>query len=94
MLFGFFWKYPSIQFSLFALLTGSVYFSAAVASLMIFNGLLPVAKPLLFLLITWSGLFSLKSVQNAYERMRIQKAKEIAERELEIGRKIQADFLF
>ena len=93
ILFACFMKYPSLKFSSFAVLTGALYFGAAVAALVLFNLLLPVAKPLLLLLITWSGLFSLKSVQNAYERMQIQKAKEIAERELEIGRKIQADFL-
>ena len=93
LLFVFFQKYPSIKFSSLAFLMGAIYFTAAVTSLVIFNVLLPVAKPLLLLFITWSGLFSLKSIQNAYERMRIQKAKEIAERELEIGRKIQADFL-
>ena len=93
ILFACFMKYPTIRFSSLTMLTGALYFSAAVATLVLFNVLLPIAKPLLLLLITWSGLFSLKSIQNAYERMKIQKAKEIAERELEIGRKIQADFL-
>jgi serine phosphatase RsbU (regulator of sigma subunit) len=93
MLFVLFLRYPSIPFSVSALVLAAAYFAAAVASLVFLNVLLPVAKPLLLLLIAWSGLFSLKSIQNAFEQMRIQKAKEIAERELEIGRKIQADFL-
>jgi serine phosphatase RsbU (regulator of sigma subunit) len=93
MLFVLFLRYPSIPFSVSALVLAAVYFAAAVAALVFLNVLPPVAKPLLLLLIAWSGLFSLKSIQNAFERMRIQKAKEIAERELAIGRKIQADFL-
>ena len=93
LLFTVYLVHSSLILSAFTFSMGAVYFCAAAAVLVFFNVLIPVTKPLLLMLSTWGGLFTIKSIQNAYERLKIQKAKEIAERELEIGRKIQADFL-
>jgi serine phosphatase RsbU (regulator of sigma subunit)/CHASE2 domain-containing sensor protein len=83
----------AIKLSVVASTLGAVYFSTAVIILILFNVLIPTIKPLLLVFFIWAGLFTMKSIQNAYERLRIQKDKEIAERELEIGRKIQNSFL-
>jgi len=93
LLFAVYLRHSAMILSIFAFSMGAVYLGAAAGSLVFFNLLIPVTKPLLLILSTWGGLFTIKSIQNAYERLKIQKAKEIAERELKIGRKIQADFL-
>lgn len=93
LLFSVYLSHSSIKLSAFALLVGAGYFGATALALIFFDALLPSAKPLLLIFLIWAGLFTIKSIQNAFERLKIQKAKELAERELEIGRKIQADFL-
>ncbi|MCU0559174.1 MAG: SpoIIE family protein phosphatase [Desulfobacterales bacterium] len=57
------------------------------------NRIVPVAQPLLVLLMGWAGMSVWQAVENARRRAEIQKARQIAEHELEIGRKIQAGFL-
>ncbi|MFO7706978.1 MAG: SpoIIE family protein phosphatase [Desulfobacterales bacterium] len=71
-----------------AVLVGSagVLFAAA-------NRIVPVAQPLLILLLGWAGLSVWQAVENARRRAEIQKARQIAEHELDIGRKIQSGFL-
>ena len=93
MLFCIYLSQSSFRLCAFALSISVIYFAAAAAALILMNMFIPIAKSLILILFTWGGLFTLKSVQNAYERLKVQNAKEIAERELEIGRKIQADFL-
>ncbi len=57
------------------------------------NRIVPVAQPLLVLLMGWAGLSVRQAVENARKRAEIQKARQIAERELDIGRNIQSGFL-
>jgi hypothetical protein len=71
----------------------AIYFGTAAIFLIMFNLIIPIIKPILLVFFIWAGLFTIKSIQNAYDRLRIQKEKEIADRELEIGRKIQSSFL-
>lgn len=57
------------------------------------NRIVPVAQPLLILLLGWVGLSVWQAVENARRRAEIQKARQIAEHELDIGRTIQSGFL-
>jgi serine phosphatase RsbU (regulator of sigma subunit)/CHASE2 domain-containing sensor protein len=82
-----------LAFSLATVGLGGVFFAIAGFSLLSANLLIPVVRPLLILFMGWSGLLMLNAVEEARARARTEKAKEIAERELEIGRKIQIGFL-
>jgi hypothetical protein len=57
------------------------------------NRIVPVAQPLLILLLGWAGLSVRQAVESARRRAEIEKARQIAEHELDIGRKIQSGFL-
>jgi serine phosphatase RsbU (regulator of sigma subunit) len=80
-------------FSLATAGLGGVYFTLAGFSLWSANLVIPVVRPLLILFLGWSGLLIRNAVEEARARARTEKAREIAERELEIGRKIQNGFL-
>ena len=82
-----------LVFSLATVGLSGVFFASAGFSLLSANLLIPVVRPLLILFMGWSGLLMLNAVEEARARARTEKAKEIAERELEIGRKIQIGFL-
>jgi sigma-B regulation protein RsbU (phosphoserine phosphatase) len=55
--------------------------------------LVPAVKPLVVMLLGWSGLSTWHAIENARVRAEIERARQVAEHELEIGRKIQAGFL-
>jgi serine phosphatase RsbU (regulator of sigma subunit)/CHASE2 domain-containing sensor protein len=93
LLFRIFLTSTTIKLSVVAFMLVAIYFGTAAIFLIMFNLIIPIIKPILLVFFIWAGLFTIKSIQNAYERLRIQKEKEIAERELEIGRKIQSSFL-
>ena len=54
--------------------------------------LLPVIRPLLMLFFSLISLYIASAVENARTHAETEKAREIAERDLEIGRKIQSGF--
>jgi len=70
-----------------------LYAIAAGFALLQGNLLVPLVRPLLMLLFGWAGLSTWHAVENARLHALIEKARQIAERELEIGRKIQSGFL-
>ncbi len=55
--------------------------------------IVPAVQPLMSLLLSWAGLTVWRAVENARAQVEIQRARDLAERELEIGRRIQAGFL-
>jgi phosphoserine phosphatase RsbU/P len=57
------------------------------------NLMVPLVRPLFAMVLGWASLSTWHAFENARERIEIEKARRIAERELEIGRKIQAGFL-
>ncbi len=83
----------AVVFSLGSLGLAAGLFSAAGISILLGNLLIPVIKPLLILFLVWAGLSTLNAVRNARTQAEIERARRVAERELEIGRKIQAGFL-
>jgi sigma-B regulation protein RsbU (phosphoserine phosphatase) len=83
----------ALLYSLASLGLAGSLFTAAGVSIFIGNLLIPVIKPLLILFLGWTGLSTLNAVQNARTQAEIERARRVAERELEIGRKIQAGFL-
>ncbi len=70
-----------------------IYALAAGFTLLQVNLLVPVVRPLLVLVLGWSGLSTWRAVENARLQAQIEKARQVAERELEIGRQIQSGFL-
>lgn len=80
-------------FTLGNLAVAGGYLLAAGAALTHGNLLLPVVKPLVLLLTAVIGLLIRGAVENARAQAAAEKAREVAERELEIGRQIQAGFL-
>jgi serine phosphatase RsbU (regulator of sigma subunit)/CHASE2 domain-containing sensor protein len=71
--------------ALFATAAGLVFLQGSV--------LVPAVKPLVVMLLGWSGLSTWHAIENARVRAEIERARQVAEHELEIGRKIQAGFL-
>lgn len=57
------------------------------------NLLVPVVKPLIVMVLGWAGLSTWHALENARVRAEIERARQLAEHELEIGRKIQTGFL-
>ncbi len=57
------------------------------------NLMLPVARPLVVMVLGWAGLSTWQAIENARTRAEIERARRVAERELEIGRQIQTGFL-
>jgi serine phosphatase RsbU (regulator of sigma subunit) len=55
--------------------------------------IVPATQPLMTLLLCWAGLTVWRAVENARTQAEIKRARDLAERELEIGRRIQAGFL-
>lgn len=80
----------------FAAGTTGIAFAVAGAAGLFFiagNRILPVAQPILLLLLGWAGLSVWNAVENARTRAELERARNLAEHELEIGRTIQAGFL-
>jgi sigma-B regulation protein RsbU (phosphoserine phosphatase) len=55
--------------------------------------LVPAVKPLIVMVLGWASLSTWNALENARVRAEIERARQLAERELEIGRKIQVGFL-
>jgi len=68
---------------------------ASTAGLIFLKGnlLVPLVRPLITMVLGWAGLSTWHAVENARLRAEIERARQLAEHELEIGRKIQTGFL-
>jgi phosphoserine phosphatase RsbU/P len=55
--------------------------------------LIPAVKPLTIMVLGWAGLSTWHALEDARTRAEIERARQLAERELEIGRQIQTGFL-
>lgn len=80
----------------FAVGTAGIALAVAGAAGLFFiagNRILPVAQPILLSLLGWAGLSVWNAVENARARAEIERARNLAEHELEIGRTIQTGFL-
>ena len=76
--------------------TCGVILSYTVVAILTFiygHTLMPIVRPILMLLIALITIHIVSAVENARTHANIKREKEIAEKELEIGRKIQGDFL-
>ena len=71
--------------ALFAAAAGLIFLKA--------NLLVPLVRPLITMVLGWAGLSTWHALENARVRAEIERARQLAEHELEIGRKIQAGFL-
>ena len=67
--------------------------AAAGAALVAGNLVVPVVRPLAVGALAWAGLLTLNALEAARARIETEKARQIAEHELEIGRTIQTGFL-
>ena len=91
-LLGLFARTNPYGFGLGVILLGMTLGIAAWVMIVFFHQAVYLVRPLIFLLLTsGTGLLTM-SVERAMELSRAQRARRLAERELEIGRQIQADF--
>jgi serine phosphatase RsbU (regulator of sigma subunit)/CHASE2 domain-containing sensor protein len=72
---------------------GAAVFGAAGVFLVFGNFMFPAIRTLLVLGLAWAALLIRNAVDTARARAETEKARQLAERELEIGRKIQLGFL-
>jgi phosphoserine phosphatase RsbU/P len=72
---------------------GALFASAAGLVFLQWNLLVPVVKPLVVMVLGWAGLSTWHALENARASAEIERARQLAEHELEIGRKIQTGFL-
>ena len=72
---------------------GALFAAAAGLVFLQWNLLVPVVKPLVVMVLGWVGLSTWHALENARVRAEIERARQLAEHELEIGRKIQTGFL-
>lgn len=79
-------------FTLGSLAAGGGYLLGVGAALAYGSLLLPVVRPIALLLAALIGLLILGAVESARARAAAEQARQVAERELEIGRQIQAGF--
>jgi serine phosphatase RsbU (regulator of sigma subunit)/CHASE2 domain-containing sensor protein len=75
-----------------AALAGACLAASAVA-LIAGNLLIPVVRLLLIVALAWAGLLTLSAFEAVRARVETERARRVAERELEIGRTIQSGFL-
>ncbi len=67
--------------------------AAAAVSLSVLHSVLPLGRPLLALVLVVGALLATMTVERGIRLARIERARRLAERELEIGRRIQKGFL-
>jgi serine phosphatase RsbU (regulator of sigma subunit)/CHASE2 domain-containing sensor protein len=72
---------------------GALFTTSAGLVFLQWSFLVPAVKPLIVMVLGWSGLSTWHALENARVQAEIERARQVAERELEIGRKIQAGFL-
>ncbi len=72
---------------------GALFTTSAGLVFLQWSFLVPAVKPLIVMVLGWSSLSTWHALENARVQAEIERARQVAERELEIGRKIQAGFL-
>lgn len=72
---------------------GSLFAASAGVVFLQWSILIPAVKPLFVMVLGWAGLSTWRALEDARVRTEIERARQVAERELEIGRQIQAGFL-
>jgi serine phosphatase RsbU (regulator of sigma subunit) len=72
---------------------GALFAAAAGLAFLQWNLMVPVARPLIVMVLGWAGLSTWHALEDARVRAAIEQARQVAERELEIGRQIQTGFL-
>jgi serine phosphatase RsbU (regulator of sigma subunit)/CHASE2 domain-containing sensor protein len=72
---------------------GMACIAAGGTALIAGNLMLPVVRPLGVIAAAWAGLLTLNAFEAVRDRIETERARQLAERELEIGRTIQAGFL-
>ncbi len=82
----------AIFFTLGTIGVAGAYFSLAGLLIFTVNFMLPVIRPLLMVFFALITLHIASAVKNAHTHAATQRAREVAERDLEIGRKIQSGF--
>ncbi len=85
-------RFSPILFTVTAMAAAGVYLGAAAAAFLFAGVILNIARPLLMSFLVFSAIQILSALENARRYAEAEKAKEIAEYDLEIGRKIQAGF--
>ena len=82
----------ALFFTLGSLGTAGTYLAIVVLFIMVENILFPIIRPLLLILFSMIIIHMVSAIENARSHADTKRAKEVAERDLEIGRKIQSGF--
>jgi serine phosphatase RsbU (regulator of sigma subunit) len=72
---------------------GALFAASAGLVFLWWSILIPAVKPLIVMVLGWAGFSTWHALENARTRAEIERARQLAERELEIGRQIQTGFL-
>jgi len=85
-------RFSPILFSVTTTATAGAYLGAAAAAFLFAGVILNIARPLLMVFLVFAAIQILTALENARRHAAAEKAREMAEYDLEIGRKIQAGF--
>jgi serine phosphatase RsbU (regulator of sigma subunit) len=85
-------RFSSTPLTLTAIGATGIFCILAIFSLIYFNTIYQFVLPLFTMVLALSFLLVYTGIENALQYAEAQRARKIAERELEIGRQIQADF--
>jgi serine phosphatase RsbU (regulator of sigma subunit) len=85
-------RLSAVQFSLSTIAVAGCYTFLVALLFLYANIILNVIRPLLMIALALISIQIVSAIENAREYAKAEKAKEIAERELEIGRQIQSGF--
>ena len=72
---------------------GALFAASAALMHLQWSLMIPAVKPLAVMVLGWAGLSTWHALEEARVRAEIERARQLAERELEIGRQIQTGFL-
>ena len=85
-------KLTALRFSMFAVTIAALYSGAAMSLFLFSNLIVNIARPLMMVFFSMISILVTSAIDNAKLFADAEKAREIAERDLEIGRQIQAGF--
>jgi len=84
--------FATLRFSLSAVGIAALYSGTAVSLFLFSNLILNIVRPLMMIFFSMVSILVISAIENAKLFAESEKAREIAERDLEIGRQIQAGF--
>jgi len=85
-------RFSPVAFSLTTTALAAIYFGSAASLFLFADSILNIARPLLMIFFAFAAIQIVTALENARMFAEAERAREIAEYDLEIGRRIQAGF--